>query len=282
MNNYATVFRISKLEEVSKLNDKMDRQYEMMKDLMQLLAPSFAQPMDGTITKEAQQASKQANQTGVANSLNPNLLGKRDIPKLLEEASQASKSTVYPPARPRLLALINYFKKENNICGSKYAYILENNAFHLGFPLHRCESSWAANLLLSESHKFRCNRARNKAIVFGNPTVIDHDQPTRTTQNLEKELKKKRPADNNRPKDIFEEYLEGFEGSSWGEFGQNQYDDDYDSPADHAPSTTGRTTSSSAARTYGSSNKGKRRQNVDTRQGYSDEEQGLTQTKRCR
>lgn len=60
MNNSATVFRISKLEEeVSKLNDKMDRQYEMMKDLMQLLAPSFAQPMDGTITKEAQQASKQ-------------------------------------------------------------------------------------------------------------------------------------------------------------------------------------------------------------------------------
>ena len=163
-------------------------------------------------------------------------MGKRDIPKLLEEASQASNSTkkhVYPPARPRLLALINYLKKENNICNldiddpentrdynilktiarkthddlteeilkklkknnsqailplwsnissevvSKYAYILENNAIQLGFPLHRCESSWAANLLLSETHKFRCNRARNKAIVFGNPTVIDHDQRTR-------------------------------------------------------------------------------------------------------
>ncbi|KAG2193457.1 hypothetical protein INT47_004679 [Mucor saturninus] len=213
MNNSATVFRISKLEEeVSKLNGKTDRQYEMIKDLMQPLAPSFAQPMDGTITKEAQQASKQANQTGVPNSLNPNFLGKRDIPKLLEEASQASRSTVYPPARPRLLALINYFKKENNICNldiddpantrdynilktiarkthddlteeilkklkktdsqailplssnissevvSKYAYILENNAFHLGFPLHRCESSWAANLLLSRTEGTEQNR----------------------------------------------------------------------------------------------------------------------------
>ncbi|KAI7888270.1 uncharacterized protein EV154DRAFT_484235 [Mucor mucedo] len=153
---------------------------------------------------------------------------------------------------------------------SKYAYIVESNAIQLGFPLRRCESSWAANLLLSETHKFRCNRARNKAIVFGNPTVIDHDQRTR-------------------PKIIFEEYLEGFEGSGWGEFGRNRYDngydshdDDYDSYADPTPSTTGRNTSSSAAIRYGFSNKGKRRQNVDTREGYSDEEQGLTETKRCR
>lgn len=159
--------------------------------------------------------------------MNPNLLGKRDIPKVLDEAAKQHKPTKnnsFPSPRLRLLALINYFQKEkdgtnlqledrnnlrhyailkslarkihddmvehinkdlrkNKVPGilpvwskvssevlSKYAFMLENYADDHGYQLYRCINSWAATLLLFETHKHRSNRARIRAAVHNNST----------------------------------------------------------------------------------------------------------------
>ena len=49
---------------------------------------------------------------------------------------------------------------------SKYIYKLENNLAQYGFPVQRCQDSWAASLLLFETHKHRSNRSRTKASVY--------------------------------------------------------------------------------------------------------------------
>lgn len=60
MNNSATTFRISKLEQsISDLNEKLDRQNDMLKDLAQLLAPSFAQSCDSYFSSDILEASQQ-------------------------------------------------------------------------------------------------------------------------------------------------------------------------------------------------------------------------------
>lgn len=159
--------------------------------------------------------------------MNPDLLGKRDIPKVLEEVTKAFDST-YPNSYPgpllRLLGLVNHFNKEKNVTGlqiddkrnrqdyrilktvarkihddmvdeiykelknkkksvvlpvwsqvsseitSKYSYRLEKAAAQHGFPLSRCQDSWAARLLLSETHKHRSNRSRSEAAANGKDT----------------------------------------------------------------------------------------------------------------
>ncbi|KAI9325007.1 hypothetical protein BD770DRAFT_405329, partial [Pilaira anomala] len=146
-------------------------------------------------------------ETGIANSLNPNLLGIRYIPKVLDEAVleyKPSKNNASPNARLRLLALLNFFKKENNITNrriddssnlqdyrilktiarkthddmeeeifkqlkkekSQLFYLCESNLAQYGFPIQRCQDSWAASLLLFETHKHRSNRSRIKASVY--------------------------------------------------------------------------------------------------------------------
>ncbi|KAG2201570.1 hypothetical protein INT47_007447 [Mucor saturninus] len=77
----------------------------------------------------------------------------------------------------------------------------------------------------------------------------------RSSQNLAEQLGKERQTDDYRHMDLLEECLEGFEGAGWGKFDRNQYDNDYDSPANSTPSTTGHTTSSNATSTYAFSNK---------------------------
>lgn len=49
---------------------------------------------------------------------------------------------------------------------AKYGFRLEKVASQHGFTLGRCQKSWAAILLLSETHKYKSNRSRNKAAVF--------------------------------------------------------------------------------------------------------------------
>ncbi|KAI9332932.1 hypothetical protein BD770DRAFT_403021 [Pilaira anomala] len=200
MNNQTALFRITKLEkEINSLNEKLDHQNVLFKDLIRLLAPSFSSA-DNTINNDLVEASTQARENGTANPLNPDLLGKRDIPKVLEEVTKAFDST-YPNSYPgpllRLLGLINHFNKERDVTvarkihddmvdeiykelknknksvvlpvwsqvsseiTSRYCYKLEKAAAQHGFPLSRCQDSWAARLLLSETHKHRSNRSRN-------------------------------------------------------------------------------------------------------------------------
>ncbi|KAI9332558.1 hypothetical protein BD770DRAFT_403129 [Pilaira anomala] len=227
MNNQTALFRITKLEkEINSLNEKFDHQNVLFKDLIRLLAPSFSSA-DNTINNELVEASTQARENGTANPLNPDLLGKRDIPKVLEEVTKAFDST-YPNSYPgpllRLLGLINHFNKERDVTGlriddernkqeyrilktvarkihddmvdeiykelksknksvvlpvwskvsseitSRYCYKLEKAAAQHGFPLSRCQDSWAARLLLSETHKHRSNRSRNEAAVNNKDT----------------------------------------------------------------------------------------------------------------
>ena len=167
---------------------------------------------------------KKARENGIANSLNPNLVERRDIPKVLNEVTAAftpTKPGSYPGPLLRLLGLINHFKKERGVTGlaidavvnqndysllkklarhahtdmeeeiykdlrregkpvvltrwselrtdmiARYAFKLEKTASDHGMPLARCQNSWAAILLLSETHKYKSCKSRNKAAVFG-------------------------------------------------------------------------------------------------------------------
>ncbi|KAI9329397.1 hypothetical protein BD770DRAFT_404227, partial [Pilaira anomala] len=234
---------ITKLEkEINSLNEKFDHQNVLFKDLIRLLAPSFSSA-DNNINNELVEASTQARENGTANPLNPDLLGKRDIPKVLEEVTKAFDST-YPNSYPgpllRLLGLINHFNKERDVTGlriddernkqeyrilktvarkihddmvdeiykelksknksvvlpvwSQIRYKLEKAAAQHGFPLSRCQDSWAARLLLSETHKHRSNRSRNEAAVNNKDTGSSGSSAFTDMQVNAEALREERPS----------------------------------------------------------------------------------------
>ncbi|KAI7862830.1 uncharacterized protein EV154DRAFT_489148 [Mucor mucedo] len=275
MNNTATNFRISKLEEsISDLHDKLDRQNDLLKDLAQLLAPSFADPSNSNLSSHILEASQQAKTTGIANSLNPDLLGKRNIPKVLEEATKKQEETrqnCFPTPRLRLLALLNYFNKKqgnknlqledklnlqhyailkslarkthddmadkimkhlrskdlpqvlpvwskvSSSLLSKYAFMLENNANSHGYPLHQCINSWAATLLLFETHKHRSNRARIRAVVYNNPSPS-------INQRIAEQTREENAIEKDDVNNMYNQYIQEYISDSGGEPDYSYYD----------------------------------------------------------
>ncbi|KAI8053645.1 uncharacterized protein B0P05DRAFT_591598 [Gilbertella persicaria] len=88
--NQTTIYKINQMQEqVSQLEQKIESQTQILKGLMHLLAPSFAQSDSNEINSEVLEAAQQAREGGIANSLNPGLMGFWDIPRVLEEATKA-------------------------------------------------------------------------------------------------------------------------------------------------------------------------------------------------
>ncbi|KAI8047014.1 uncharacterized protein B0P05DRAFT_633036 [Gilbertella persicaria] len=222
--NQTTIYKITQMQQqISQLEQKIESQTQILKGLMHLLAPSFAQSDSNEINCEVLEAAQQAREGGIANSLNPNLMGFRDIPRVLEEATKAFGSHGkhrYVTPRLRLLALINLFKKERNMTDlliddkvnendygilrtiaknthdemelellktlkkndkaavlplwsevpsaliAKYTFKLESNAATHGFHLQRFQHSWAAGLLLFETHKHRSNKQEIRLLLL--------------------------------------------------------------------------------------------------------------------
>lgn len=253
MNSQNAIFRLMKLEqEVATANENILELKALMKDMMVMLAPAFQNTVNDNISRDLIQASSQgkidevgyilfylihfikfiARQEGVANALNPDFLGERDIPKVLDEVVKhfiPTSKKMFPSPMLRLLGLINYLKKEKGITGlliddelnkhdysilktvarkvhddmandlykqlksdgkplvlprwtevpldlkTKYGFMLERAALDHGFMLSRCTNSWAALLLLFETHKHRSNRSRNYASVFGTSLEANGD-----------------------------------------------------------------------------------------------------------
>ena len=142
MSNQNIMFKLNKLDnDMAALYAKVDQQSAVLKDLIKLMAPSFPTVEANDISNDLIEASTQgivfkfnlislsdqyhifilkAREEGMANALNPDLLGKRDIPKVLKEVSDAfvpTNKTAYPGPQLRLLGLINHFKKEKGITG---------------------------------------------------------------------------------------------------------------------------------------------------------------------
>ncbi|KAI8071191.1 uncharacterized protein B0P05DRAFT_573255 [Gilbertella persicaria] len=100
-----TIYKITQMQQqVSQLEQKTESQTQIRDS--------------DEINSEVLEAAQQAREGGIANSLNPNLMGFWDIPRALEEATKAFGSHGkhrYVTPRLRLLALVNLFKKERNI-----------------------------------------------------------------------------------------------------------------------------------------------------------------------
>ncbi|KAI8060620.1 uncharacterized protein B0P05DRAFT_640627 [Gilbertella persicaria] len=74
-------------------------------------------------------------------------------------------------------AVLPLWSEVPSVLIAKYTFKLESNAATHGFPLQRCQLSWAAGLLLFETHKHRSNRARNKA------SVVERENNSRISEN---------------------------------------------------------------------------------------------------
>ncbi|KAI8060403.1 uncharacterized protein B0P05DRAFT_557999 [Gilbertella persicaria] len=137
-------------EQVSQLEQKTESQAQILEGLMHLSAPSFAQSDSNEINSEVLEGAQQErnitdlliddkaneNDYGILRTIAKNTHDEMEL-ELLKALKKNDKATVLP---------------------------LYNAATH-GFPLQRCQHSWAAGLLLFETHKHRSNRARNKASV---------------------------------------------------------------------------------------------------------------------
>ncbi|KAI9331315.1 hypothetical protein BD770DRAFT_449433, partial [Pilaira anomala] len=77
---------------------------------------------------------------------------------------------------------------------SKYIYKLESNLAQYGFPIQRCQDSWAASVLLFETHKHRSNRSRIKASVYSESSSNSNTNPLSDSQIDAISLREERPT----------------------------------------------------------------------------------------
>ncbi|KAG2191775.1 hypothetical protein INT47_000264 [Mucor saturninus] len=248
MNNSATTFRISKLEQsISDLNEKLDRQNDMLKDLAQLLAPSFAQSCDSYFSSDILEASQQAKETGIANSLNPNLLGKRDIPKVLDEAAKQHKPTKknsFPSPRLRLLALINYFQKEKD--GTNLQLENRNNLRH--YAILKSLARKIHDDMVEHINKdlpisfIDANRARIRAAVHNNSACSNN-------QRISEQTREESSREEDESNDLYTQYIEDDMSDSGGEPDFSCYDRPYAAFNRPTPATATATASTTVTAT---------------------------------
>ncbi|KAI8053646.1 uncharacterized protein B0P05DRAFT_641377 [Gilbertella persicaria] len=108
------------------------------------------------------------NDYGILRTIAKNTHDEMEL-ELLKALKKNDKAAVLPLWSEMSSALI-----------AKYTFKLESNAATHGFHLQRFQHSWAAGLLLFETHKHRSNRARNKA------SVVERENNSRIRYNKRK------------------------------------------------------------------------------------------------
>ncbi|KAI9326476.1 hypothetical protein BD770DRAFT_432826 [Pilaira anomala] len=105
------------------------------------------------------------------------------VDEIYKELKSKNKSVVLP-----------VWSQVSSEITSRYCYKLEKAAAQHGFPLSRCQDSWAARLLLSETHKHRSNRSRNEAAVNNKDTGSSGSSAFTDMQVNAEALREERPS----------------------------------------------------------------------------------------